>query len=153
VCCTLVEATRIVVTTAMLPGTHQFQYSYVLPLRGNETTLDLTSGETVQHLSVFLPEEMSTVSVVGLNAGQIMDSGQQRIRSFNAGAVSARQPVKLVIGPAKAASATPAESATVVEATTGSSMKTVVGLATVGLVVAGLVALFRPGPSRSNAVR
>jgi hypothetical protein len=96
-CCTVVEDGKIVDSMALVPGVSQYRISYTLPVSGGNAELAFATPAPVGHLMVFIPDDGSTVSALGVSDGGVASMGGGKTRFYKASDVAPGTLVKLNI--------------------------------------------------------
>ncbi|WP_428938350.1 hypothetical protein [Fontivita pretiosa] len=97
-CCAKIEGNRLTNTMPLLPGTSQHQIAYVLPAENGTAEITVDSPVPLKHLMVFIPDDGTTVTPVGIEFTGSADMGRGgKTRFYKAANLQPQQQVKLTI--------------------------------------------------------
>jgi hypothetical protein len=95
---TELRAGRLINHMALLPGTSQYQFGYVIPIVGGKATIEIDNPADTNQLVLIVPDDGSKAVVTGLSAGEALEMGpQQKVRLFSAQDVKAGQKVAVTL--------------------------------------------------------
>ena len=76
---------RLINRMALVPGTSQFQFGYVVPVTGGKATIEIDTPADTDQLVLVVPDDGSTVAITGgLAPGEPMEMGPQKVRLYQA---------------------------------------------------------------------
>jgi hypothetical protein len=92
-----IEEGQLINTAPLMPGTVQYHVSYLLPPKDGKATIALTAPAPVSHMMVFVPVELSGVSVQGLADGGVMKMEGASMRYYKAAEMPAGQQASVTL--------------------------------------------------------
>jgi len=95
-CCTKVQNGKVINTMAIVPGTTQYQLSYVVPVKDGKTEITASAPAITKHLIVFAPDDGTTISASDLESGTTK-MGESQVRYFKSESIPAAKTVTLTI--------------------------------------------------------
>ena len=89
--------TRLVDRAPVFPGTTQFVFGYVVPVKGGNAALEITCPAETAQLAFAVLDDGSKVSVKGLEAGDPIQKGKQKLRVYTAANAKAGQKASVAL--------------------------------------------------------
>jgi hypothetical protein len=154
-CCVKTESDRIVNSMPLVPGNSQFRIVYTVPVKDEKAELALTAPAPVGHVMAFVPDDGSTVTAEGLEAGGVANMGNGKTRFYKAKDLAAGATIKLSLSGITATVAPPTNEPT--EPTIGSAAasgqiaKLIAGAGGLVIFVVGGMLLLIKTPKRAKA--
>lgn len=81
----------------LFPGATRFQVGYAMLAKDGTVNLTLAAPADIGQMMVFVPAEGGTVMATGLEGGQTMSMGEEKVRAFRAAGIKKGQTVTLSI--------------------------------------------------------
>ncbi|MHB1155577.1 MAG: hypothetical protein ACYC26_01930 [Phycisphaerales bacterium] len=163
-----IEDQRVVDHLPLAPGDIQLQLAYIIPVNAGEASLEITAPAAVKQMVIFTPDDGSTITPTGAEAGKGMKMGPRSMRMFTAANMTTGRKVSLVFKGIPAAPEAPKatsdaggthehesadESTAPVQPSPGRSAKVIagVGAGVLGVAVAVVLIVKKPGRSGKAA--
>ncbi len=96
-CCTQLDHGRLTSSMPLKPGSEQYRYSYMVPIVDGKATLTFSAELPTQRVTVFIPDDGTTVTASGVSDAGSMTMGRSSSRLYKAEEVPAGQAITLTI--------------------------------------------------------
>lgn len=96
-CCTKLDHGRLSSSMPLKPGSEQYRYTYMLAIEDGKATLALSADLPTQRVTVFLPDDGTTVTAEGLTDAGSMTMGSSASRLFKTDEVAPGETITLTI--------------------------------------------------------
>jgi hypothetical protein len=154
-CCVKTESDRIVNAMPLVPGSSQFRVVYTVPVKDGKAELALTTPAPVGHVMAFVPDDGSTVTAEGLEAGGVANMGNGKTRFYKAKDLAAGATIKLslsgITASVDAPTAEPPSGSGGGGAASGQIAKLIAGAGGLVIFVVGGMLLLIKAPKRAKA--
>lgn len=91
-----IEDRQVVDHLPLSPGDIQLQLAYIIPVTAGEASLEIVAPAGVKQMVIFTPDDGSTITPTGVEAGKGMKMGPRSMRMFTAANMTAGGKVSLV---------------------------------------------------------
>ena len=142
-CCVKTENGKLVNTMALVPGTSQISFSYVVPASSAKATIAVTAPTDVKHMMLFIGDNGTPVSVAGLEDLGLREMGKAKTRMFKGADLKAGHQTVLTL-------AVPTASALASAAAGTNAPKVIAGVGVGAIVVVGAALVLFKTPKKAQ---